>query len=70
MQGDSLQPYLKMYLMFVLVIWLSLSQATETVPHAPHIIVVVVDDFGYADVGYHNGQIPTPYIDHLSSQVL
>jgi arylsulfatase A-like enzyme len=35
----------------------------------PHIIVIIVDDLGWADVGYHgNSTIPTPAIDALVSK--
>lgn len=33
----------------------------------PHVIVIVVDDFGYTDVSFNGGSIPTPYLDALSS---
>jgi arylsulfatase A-like enzyme len=31
----------------------------------PHIVVLVLDDVGWADVGYHGGNFPTPNIDSL-----
>lgn len=33
----------------------------------PTIITIVVDDFGYTDVSYNGGLIPTPFLDELSS---
>ena len=41
------------------------SQAkTDSVP--PNVIVIVVDDMGWNDVGYHGSEIQTPTIDRLA----
>ena len=29
----------------------------------PHILVVVADDFGWHDIGYHGSEIKTPNLD-------
>ena len=34
---------------------------------APHILFVMLDDVGFADVSYHGGNIPTPFIDELAN---
>ncbi|KAA3611556.1 MAG: arylsulfatase [Planctomycetota bacterium] len=36
----------------------------------PHVVVVVADDLGWADVGYHNDEIQTPQIDRLAEEGL
>ena len=33
-----------------------------------HILLIVVDDWGWSDVGFHNPQISTPNIDHVASE--
>jgi arylsulfatase B len=34
----------------------------------PNIIILLADDLGWADVGYHGGKIATPNIDRLASE--
>lgn len=34
----------------------------------PHVIMIIADDLGYADVGYHGSDILTPAIDALAAQ--
>ena len=34
----------------------------------PNILVMVADDLGWADVGYHGGDIDTPSLDLLAEQ--
>ena len=35
----------------------------------PHVIWLVADDLGHADVGFHNSSWTTPAIDSLANQV-
>ena len=32
----------------------------------PHVILIMVDDMGFSDLGYHGGEIETPHLDELA----
>lgn len=34
---------------------------------SPHVVLLVLDDIGWADVGYHGSNFPTPNIDRLAA---
>ena len=44
------------------------DDAAEQKKAQPNILVIVVDDMGYTDVGAFGGEIPTPTIDSLAAQ--
>ena len=51
---------------FLLALGLAAFSSTAEAAEQPHIIVIIVDDLGWADVGYHGSStIPTPAIDAL-----
>eukprot|EP01060_Flectonema_neradi_P021719 TRINITY_DN295_c0_g1_i6.p1 TRINITY_DN295_c0_g1~~TRINITY_DN295_c0_g1_i6.p1 ORF type:complete len:711 (+),score=156.58 TRINITY_DN295_c0_g1_i6:68-2200(+) len=37
-------------------------------PSAPHLVFFLIDDMGYADVGFNGGKAPTPNIDRLAGE--
>lgn len=39
-------------------------------PELPNIVLIVADDLGWADVGYHSDRIRTPHIDRLTEEGL
>lgn len=54
-----------------LVYLLHITIAAATSHLKPHLLFVLVDDYGYADIGYHNinadGLLSTPNLDKLAS---
>ena len=64
--------YLANMFRMVLAIW-SLTAVFSTVARTnragrpPHILLIVVDDLGWSDVGFHGSKIQTPNIDKLAS---
>ena len=57
-------------LLVVSVVALAAVRAAAPAPAMarPHIVLVVADDQGHAQIGYHNASTPTPRIDELAMQ--
>lgn len=45
---------------------LSISICSSAAAERPHIILIMVDDMGFSDLGYHGGEIETPNLDSLA----
>ena len=52
-----------------LLLWLTVALTTRAADSPkPNILLIVGDDMGYADVGFHGGkEIPTPQLDALAA---
>jgi arylsulfatase len=41
---------------------------TAVAADRPNIVVVLVDDLGFSDIGPYGGEVPTPYLDRLAAR--
>ena len=46
------------------------AAAEQDVKRPPNFLIIVADDLGWADVGYHGSRIPTPHLDRLAKEGL
>ena len=53
---------------FEVVTFMLIISVRPAVATPLHILLIVVDDLGWSDVGFHNPQINTPNLDHLASE--
>jgi arylsulfatase len=61
-----------MKIMLVLFIYLACLFAPfpAVADQRPNIVVVLVDDLGYSDIGCYGGEVPTPHLDRLAAEGL
>ena len=52
----------------VIVLVMCMLNYTTALDDKPHILFIVVDDWGWADVGYHNPNVSTPTLDRLAAE--
>ena len=50
------------------VMAMGLMAAPVALAAPPHLVLFVVDDMGWTDVGYHGSDFATPNMDALASQ--
>ena len=60
-----LQQFLR-YTFFIACFYCLGSSAAEE--SQPNILIILADDLGWKDVGYHGGPIDTPNIDRIANQ--
>jgi len=50
--------------------WTSLPTAAAEASDRPNFVFIMADDLGWADVGFHGGNAPTPNLDKLAKESL
>lgn len=50
------------------LLWPLVTQLVATAADRPNIVVVLVDDMGYSDIGCYGSEIPTPNLDRLAAE--
>lgn len=54
--------------MFCVALLLVFSVLQDVVLSKPNIIFILVDDYGFNDIGYHGSEIRTPNLDRLANE--
>ena len=65
-----MKPYIKaLFANFLLIpVFTGIAEDKKDLPNKdlPNIILIMVDDMGFSDLGYHGGEIQTPNLDFLA----
>ena len=70
-QGEKEEGYKKRFTLFLIlaVLFSSFSLfVLQVIAVPPHVLLIVLDDLGWSDVGFHGSKINTPNMDKLASE--
>ena len=56
--------WLRVTALILLSFWVTFSPSAESAP--PNIVLILADDLGWNDLGYHGSEIETPHLDALA----
>ena len=59
---------MKIKISLLLLLFCFVSSSPACAAERPNIIVVLVDDMGFSDIGCYGGEVPTPNLDRLSAR--
>jgi arylsulfatase A-like enzyme len=45
-----------------------IGTASSQLSEKPNILLIIADDYGFHDIGYHDSEIKTPVLDKLAAQ--
>ena len=68
MKNQSLKPRLILIILLFFIFSCTQKEKNISVQNQPNIVVIVADDLGWRDVGYHGSEIKTPVIDNLADE--
>lgn len=65
---NHLRHVLRVVIAFIFIFTAPLATHSAVAAEPPHVVIIVADDLGWADVGYHGGPIRTPHLDRLAKE--
>ena len=55
-------------IIYLLLLVIAMHTTPAVAAERPNVIIMVADDLGWSDVGFHGGEIDTPSLDRLAAE--